>query len=67
MDVIRGIHLSVKLAVTPLPSFAVAVITEDPAAEQVAFPAEVIVTTEVLELFHVTAADAPDGAGVMEY
>ncbi len=60
-------HFTVKLAFTPLPSFAVAVIFALPAALQVAFPADVIVTTVVLELFQVTALEAPDGFGLMVY
>ncbi len=58
-------HFNVKLAVTPLPSFAVAVITALPAALQVAFPAVVTAATVVFELFQVTALDAAAGFGVM--
>ena len=68
MDVIFGTtHFKVKLAVTPLPSLAVAVIFAAPAALQDAFPAAVIVTTDVFELVQVTASDAVDGTGMMLY
>ena len=58
-------HLRVKLAVTPLPSLAVAVIFAEPAALQVALPAVVIAATPVFALFQVTALDAPDGVGLI--